>query len=95
MPVYRKLGDSDMWLMYHSASKKWMIVKTANKGADKCVAFLYCGYCLPVQGPKCKWQMADIDDNFKKDNGIVITIVAPNKSSTVGGGGEGSRGSVD
>ena len=32
MPVYRKQGDPDCWLMYHPSLKMWTLVHTYKKG---------------------------------------------------------------
>ena len=34
MPVYRKQGDDDMWLMYHAPKKFWIVQQTVNKNSN-------------------------------------------------------------
>ena len=74
MPVYCKLGDPGMWLMYHP-DKTWFVQSTSAKGSNKGWAYLECiSYsCLPENGPKSKWEVAD-NNNFQTQAAVKISI---------------------
>ena len=84
MPVYCKLGDPDMWLMYYPPTKTWIVQSTSEKGSNKGIAFLRCiSYsCLPENGPKSKWEVADNDD-FQTQAAVKISIATPQQIQQV------------
>ena len=60
MPVYRKQGDPDVWLMYNPPSNQWCVRATEHKGTDINYTFIECiPPCLPERGPKGTWQVPD------------------------------------
>ena len=60
MPVYRKQGDHDKWLMYHPPNKKWLVQSTKDKDTDLKWAYFKCDPpCLPENGTKRTWQVYD------------------------------------
>ena len=60
MPVYRKQGDPDLWLMYHPNYKDWIVQPTSHNGTNGGWAFLKCDPpCLPENGTKRTWQVVD------------------------------------
>ena len=80
MPVYRKQGDPDKWLMYHPSSKKWTLQRTNRKGTDVCRAFLICDPpCLPENGIKNTWQVlvGESGDVYQLQADVDILIATP------------------
>ena len=80
MPVYRKQGDPDRWLMFHPSSKKRTLVRTGNKGTDVCRAFLICDPpCLPENGIKHTWQVliGESGDDYHTQTDVDISIATP------------------
>ena len=60
MPVYRKQGDSDTWLMYNPNDKDWNVQHTSHKGTSSGCAYLKCDPpCLPENGTKRTWKVWD------------------------------------
>ena len=58
MPVYRGINDPDRLLLFYPWSKKWVLVRTANKGTDLVAMFLTCDFtCLPENAPQRSWQV--------------------------------------
>ena len=84
MPIYCKLGDPDMWLMYYPSDKRWIVQKTSAKGSNKGWAYLECiSYsCLPENGPKSKWHVLDNDD-FQIQAAVKISIATPQQIQQV------------
>ena len=63
MPVYAKMGNSDLWLMYVASTKDWNIQTTAVKGSD-IIAKAYCKVshkCLPHECPAGMWKVHNGD----------------------------------
>ena len=63
MPVYAKMGSSDLWLMYVASTKDWNIQRTAVKGSD-ITATAYCKVshkCLPHECPAGMWKVHNGD----------------------------------
>ena len=76
MPVYRKMDDPDMWLMYNPTWKKWYVQPTSSKGSESGWANLTCDPpCLPERGPKGTWQVSD--GGFKLQVGVAISMMTP------------------
>ena len=45
MPVYRKMDDSDIWLIFYPTNptdQKWMVQPTLLKGTDEGFAYVNC-----------------------------------------------------
>ena len=84
MPVYCKLGDPGMWLMYYPPDKTWYVQPTSAKGSDEGIACLDCiSYsCLPENGPKSKWHVLDNDD-FQIQAAVKISIATPQQIQQV------------
>ena len=56
MPVYVKVGSSNMWLEYHAATKQWMVKPTSDKGKNSASASCAVpAQCLPQECPTGKW----------------------------------------
>ena len=77
MPVYRKLGDANIWLMYNPIYKNWYVQPTSSKGTNNCHAYFACDPpCLPEKGAKRTWQVAD-GSVFYVQIGVDVSIVTP------------------
>ena len=60
--MYRKIDNPDWRLMYYSFRKEWIVQQTSGKGTDNGRAYFKCvPPCLPENGPKGTWQVADGD----------------------------------
>ena len=60
MPVYVKVGNSDLWLEYYAATKSWMVKSAEHKRKNQCWAF--CSVpekCLPPECLAGKWELHD------------------------------------
>ena len=58
MPVYRKMGDSDTWLVYNPSFKAWFVQLTLHKGMSAGWAYLDCvAPSLPENITKCIWKV--------------------------------------
>ena len=66
MPVYRKQGDPDTWLIYYPPLNQWCVKNTTHKGIDLKYACLKCNPpCLPENGTKRTWNLwEDINNKF-------------------------------
>ena len=84
MPVYCKLGDPGMWLMYYPPDKTWFVQSTSKKGSVEGIAGLRCitYSCLPENGPKSKWEVAD-NNNFQIQAAVKISIATPQQIQQV------------
>ena len=73
MPVYRKQGDSDKWLMYNPNAKDWFVQSTSSKGTSSGYAYLTCDPpCLPENGTKHTWKVHD--GSWSIQAGVDISI---------------------
>ena len=79
MPVYRKQGDPDTWLMYNPNDKDWYVQHTSRKGTNRGSAYLKCDPpCLPENGTKRTWKVWD-GSTFQLQADVGISIVTPQK----------------
>ena len=79
MPVYRKQGDPDTWLMYNPNYKDWYVQSTSLKGTNSGWAYLTCDPpCLPENGTKRTWQVWD-GSAFQLQADVDISIATPQK----------------
>ena len=77
MPVYRKQGDSDKWLMYNPNDKSWIVQPTSAKGTSGGYAYLKCDPpCLPENGNKRTWQVV-VGSAFHLQADVEISIATP------------------
>ena len=77
MPVYRKMDDPDMWLMYNPTRKEWWVQQTSSKVTGGGWAYLTCNPpCLPERGPKGMWQVYD-GGKFQLQAGVAISMMTP------------------
>ena len=66
MPVYRKLDDYDVHLLYSPASKMWIIQAALDRGTNLKWAYLRCDPpCLPEKALQGSWQI---------DEGVVFRL---------------------
>ena len=80
MPVYRKQGDPDKWLMYNPNDKDWYVQPTSDKGTSDCWAYLTCNPpCLPEKGIKHTWQVliGENGDVYQLQADVDISIATP------------------
>ena len=78
MPVYRKQGDPDKWLMYYQSNKNWYVQTTSDKGTNCGSAYLNCDpSCLPENGTKRTWQVDDDGSTFQLKADVDISIATP------------------
>ena len=78
MPVYRKQGDPDHWLMYNPNDKDWNVQPTSAKGTSSCWAYLICDPpCLPENGTKRTWKVHDGPGPYNLQAGVDISIATP------------------
>ena len=76
MPVYRKQGDPDKWLMYHPPNNNWNVQPTSHKGTSSAYAYLKCDPpCLPDNGTKRTWQVGGGGFHLQAD--VDISIATP------------------
>ena len=76
MPVYRKMDDPDMWLMFIATEKAWFLLPTSDKGTNSGDAFLPCNPpCLPERGAKGTWQVRYDARYFEDQRGMDIFII--------------------
>ena len=60
MPIYRKLDDYDVVLLYSPPAKMWIIQAAKDRGSFLKWAYLRCDPPhLPEKGPKGAWQVDD------------------------------------
>ena len=74
MPVYAKVGYSNMWLEYR-AHKTWQVKTTADKGTD--ASMVFCAVpakCQPQYCPAGQWKIA-VNDTFVTLPAIVVSVV--------------------
>ena len=77
MPVYRKQGDSDTWLMYYPNDKDWFVQPTSHKGKNGSWAYLKCDPpCLLENGTKRTWKVSD-GSTFQLKADVDISIATP------------------
>ena len=75
MPVYRKQGDHDKWLMYHPPNKYWSVQPTSAKGTSSSYAYLTCDPpCLPENGTKRTWKVVDGPGPYNLQADVDISI---------------------
>ena len=73
MPVYVKVDDSDIWLLYCAALKQWQVKITAHKDGDD--GFALCGVpakCLPEDCPAGRWY---VYDDIVPQPAVAISVV--------------------
>ena len=77
MPVYRKQGDLDMWLVYYTNDKNWIVQSTSSKGTSSSYAYLTCDPpCLPENGTKRTWKVWD-GSAYQLQADVDISIATP------------------
>ena len=78
MPVYAKVGDGDIWLVY--VFKEWNVKTTVQKGTSFSLALCYVpAKCLPEECPVGQWQMY-ANGKIVPLPAITISVVTPQEA---------------
>ena len=86
MPVYKKMGDPDVWLEMVKTTDytwRWYIKPTKERGPDNSVCYGYgssCDVVLPQDCDSGKWYVHD-GAKFVKESSVTCELITPHSVS--------------
>ena len=77
LTVFRKKGNSDVWLEFNRSVMDWFVRPTSSRGTSKGWAYVKVdSVCLPHESPAGRWQIW-LGDKFELQPNVSIACLSP------------------